>query len=267
MKKIILAVLLVAATLSAKAWSTNYDKAVLLVASQSYSPETHNLVTEYVGKDHTRPSNHLAWHRRNGRHLETEGWHTLHLDQHLKHAAKDENDALVQIDKALEVIRNRELYDKSKVSFAIQTVMNLVIDMHNLSNVVIEDIPKSGTDFQLDISQCSVANRPIKWFKYSWKKLWTYRYQTFHGNSVYSPQMWSEDIVCMYGDKKAEFSAGTLQDWATDIGTYTKGVYDRLEKEEGRFIHKTVQEHEALHMACLARAAYRIAVLLNSNLK
>ena len=267
MKKIILAVLLVAATLSAKAWSTNYDKAVYLVASQNYTPETHKLVSYYVNKDHTRAANHLGWHRRNGRHLETEGWHSLHLDANLKPAAKDENDALVQIEKALEIIRNREQHEKATVSFAVHTVMNLIVDMHNLSNVFIEGIPQSGTDFQLDISQCSVANRPIRWFKYSWKKLWTYRYQTFHGNNVYSPQMWSEDIVCMYGDKKADFSAGTLQDWATDIGTYTKGVYDRLEKEEGRFIHKTVQEHEPLHMACLARAAYRIAALLNENLK
>ncbi len=266
MKKIILAVLLVTATLSAKAWSTNYDKAVLLVASQNYTPETHALVTKYVGKDHTRPSNHLGWHRRNGRHLETEGWHTLHLDKNLQPAAKDLNDAYVQIEKALEIVRNHNNHDKATVSFAVQTVMNLVIDMHNLSNVKIEGIPLSGTDFQLDISQCTVANRPIKTFKYSWKKLWTYRYQTFHGNSVYSPQMWSEDIVCMYGDKKEEFSKGTLKDWCTDIGGYTKGVHQVLEKE-GRFIHKTVQEHEPLHMACLARAAYRIAVLLNENLK
>ena len=267
MKKIILAVLLIVATLSAKAWTSQYDKAVLLVASQNYTPETYELVSYYVNSDHTRASNHLAWHRRNGRHLETEGWHSLHLDANLQPSAKYGNDAYVQIEKALEVIRNRAQHDKATVSFAVQTVMNLVIDMHNLSNVVIEDIPQSGTDFMLDISQCAMANRPIKWFKHSWKKLWTSRYQTFHGNSVYSPQMWSEDIVCMYGDKKAEFSAGSLRDWTTDIGRYTKGVYDRLEQEGGRFVHATIQEQESLHMACLARAGYRIAALLNANLK
>lgn len=267
MKRIILVVLLVAATLSAKAWSANFDKAVYLVALQNCTPETQALVEKYVGKDITRASNHLSWHRRNGRHLESEGWHSLHLDKNLQPAAKDANDAIVQIEKAIEVIRNRENHDKEAVSFAVHTVLNLVVDMHNLSNVFIEGIPQSGTEFQLEISQCSMANRPIKWFEHSWKKLWTSRYQTFHGNAVYSPQMWSEDIVCMYGDKKAEFSAGTLHDWATDIGTYTKGVYQRLEKEGGRFVHATVQEHEALHMACLARAAYRIAVILNANLK
>lgn len=267
MKKIILSVLFLSATLSAMAWSANYDKAVYLVAAQNFTPETKALVAKYIGNDVTRASNHLSWHRRNGRHLESEGWHSLHLDANLQHATKDGNDALVQIEKALAVIRNHEQHDKATVSFAIHTVMNLVVDMHNLSNVFIEGIPQSGTEFTLEISQCSMANRPIRWFKHSWKKLWTSRYQTFHGVNVYSPQMWSEDIVCMYGDKKEEFSAGSLKDWATDIGSYTKGVYDRLEREGGRFIHATVQEHETLHMACLARAAYRIAVLLNANLK
>ena len=265
MKKIVLAVLFVATTLSAMAWSANYDKAVYLVASQNFTPESKALVAKYVGNDITRVSNHLAWHRRNGRHLESEGWHSLYLDKNLQHAPKDDNDAIVQINKALEIVRNHEQHDKATVSFAIHTVMNLMVDMHNLSNVFIEDIPKSGTEFELEISQCAMANRPIRWFKHSWKKLWTSRYQTFHGNSVYSPQMWSEDIVCMWGHKKDEFSAGSLKDWATDIGTYTKGVYDRLEKEEGRFIHDTVQDLEPLHMSCLARAAYRIAVLLNEN--
>ena len=267
MKKIILAVLFLSATLSAMAWTANYDKAVYLVASQNFTPETKELVAKYVGSDITRASNHLSWHRRNGRYLESEGWHSLHLDKNLQPAAKDDNDAIVQINKALEVVRNHEQHDKATVSFAIHTVLNLMVDMHNLSNVFIEGIPKSGTEFELEISQCAMANRPIRWFKHSWKKLWTNRFQTFHGANVYSPQMWSEDIVCMWGHKKEEYMKGTLNDWATDIGTYTKGVYDRLEKEEGRMIHDTVQDHEPLHMSCLARAAYRIAVLLNANLK
>lgn len=267
MKKIVLlcAALLVG-TLSAGAWTRVVDKAVLVVAYKNLNPQTQRILKSYIGEDITKPAGHLAWHRKNGRMLESEGWHRLHLDSKLQPAAKDSNDAYVQIERALEIVRNHNNYDKATVSFAVQTVMNLVIDMHNLSNVKIEGIPLSGTDFQLDISQFTVAGRPIKTFKYSWKKLWTYRYQSFHGNLVYSPQMWSEDIVCMYGDKKAEFSKGTLRDWCADIGGYTTEVHRVLERE-GRFIHKTVQEHEPLHMACLARAAYRIAVLLNENLK
>lgn len=265
MRKTILAVILIAATLSAKAWSTAYDKAVLLVASQNYNPETYRLVSRYVNEDHTRASNHLAWHRRNGRHLHTAGWHTLHLDKNLQPAAKDENDAYVQVEKALEIIRNRDQHDEDVVKLAVHTVMNLVIDMHNLSNVVIEDIPLSGTDFNVPTSKGTARGKAPKIVDYSWKILWTHRYATYHG--AYSPQMWATDIMLMFGDKKAEFSAGTLRDWTTDIGTYTKKIYGVLEANNGQFLHATIQAHEELHMSCLARAAYRIAALLNENLK
>ena len=265
MKKIILAVILLAATLSVKAWNSSYDKAVLLVASHNYNPKTLRLVQQYVHEDVTKASNHLSWHRKNGRHLESAGWHKLHLDASLQPAAKDENDAYVQIEKALEIIRNRKNYKDSEISFAVHTVMNLIIDMHNLSNVVIEGIPQSGTDFQVGTSKGTANGKTAKITPYSWKSLWTHRYVTYHG--AYSPAMWAYDIEIMHGDKKEQYSAGTLKDWANDVGKYTKSMYDLLEKNEGNFLHPVIQAHEEFHMSCLARAAFRIAVLLNENLK
>ena len=214
MKKIILAALLLAATFSVKAWNTAYDKAVYLVAAQNYNPKTLRLVQYYVNEDVAKASNHLAWHRKNGRHLESAGWHKLHLDASLQPAAKDENDAYVQVEKALEIIRNRKDHDDAVVSFAVHTVMNLIVDMHNLSNVVIEDIPLSHEE-----------------------------------------------------DFNVGTSKGTLKDWTNDIGKYTKHIYGVLEQGNGNFLHPTIQKYEEFHMSCLARAAYRIAVLLNENLK
>ena len=265
MKKIILAVLLVAATLSVKAWNSSYDKAVLLVAAQNYNPKTLRLVKEYVNEDVTRASNHLAWHRKNGRHLESADWHQLHLDASLQPVTTSDKDAYVQIEKALEIIRNRDQHDKATVSFAVHTVMNLIIDMHNLSNVVIEGIPQSGTDFQVGTSKGTANGKTAKITPYSWKSLWSHRYITYHG--AYSPQMWADDIVIMHGDKKEQYSAGTLKEWSNDVGQYTKKIYDLLEANGGNFLHPTIQAHEEFHMSCLARAAYRIAVLLNENLK
>ena len=266
MRKIILAAVLLAATFSAKAWNTAYDKAVYLVAAQNYTPKTLRLVQYYVHEDVAKASNHLAWHRKNGRHLETAGWHKLHLDASLQPAAVDENDAYVQIEKALEIIRNRNNHDEAVVKLAVHTVMNLVVDMHNLSNVVIEDIPLSHLDdFKVGTSKGTANGKVAKITPYSWKSLWTHRYVTYHG--AYSPQMWAKDITIMFGDKKDEFSKGTLKDWSHDIGTYTKEVYGVLEAGNGQFLHATIQKHEELHMSCLARAAYRIAVLLNENLQ
>ena len=265
MKKIILAVLFVATALSASAWSANYDKAVYLVAAQNFTPETSALVAKYVGKDITRASNHLSWHRRNGRHLESEGWHSLYLDKNLQHSPKDENDAIVQIEKALEILRNHKQHNEKSVRFALCTVMNLVIDMHNISNVAIEGVANSGTDFQFTSSKGTANGRPVKYFPSSWRELWTSRYIFQH--SGYTPAMWANEFELMFGDQKTHYSAGTLADWSNDIGQYTKKVHDVLEANEGKFLHATIQEHEDLHMACMARAVYRIAALLNENFK
>ena len=266
MRKIILAAVLLAATFSVKAWNSSYDKAVYLVAAQNYNPKTLRLVQQYVNEDVTKASNHLSWHRKNGRHLESAGWHKLHLDASLQPAAKDENDAYVQVEKALEIIRNRKDHDDAVVSFAVYTVMNLIVDMHNLSNVVIEDIPLSHLDdFQVGTSKGTANGKKATITPYSWKSLWSHRYVTYHG--AYSPQMWAKDIVIMHGNKKEEYSNGSLKEWTNEIGKYTKEVYGVLEAGNGNFLHPTIQEHEEFHMSCLARAAYRIAVLLNENLK
>ena len=60
MKKIILAVMLIAATFSAKAWHHLCDKGVLLAAAQNYTPETRQLVQKYVGEDMSKGAYYLA---------------------------------------------------------------------------------------------------------------------------------------------------------------------------------------------------------------
>ena len=257
--------LLIAATLSVKAWHINCDKAVLLVASQNYNPTTSQLVQRYIGEDMSKPAYYLASLRKDGRLLETEAWQKLHLDSNLKPSASGEKDAYVQIEKALEVIRNHKQHGEKAVHFAICTVMNLVIDMHNISNVAIEGIPQSGTDFQFTFSKGTANGRPAKYFPFSWKELWDTRYVYQH--SGFTPTMWATEITIMFKDKKQQYSAGTLADWCNDIGQDTKKVHEILDANEGKFLHATIQAHEELHMSCIGRAAYRIAALLNANLK
>lgn len=265
MKKIILVVALVVATLSAKAWHVNCDKGVLLLASQNYNPETLSLVKQYVGEDVTKSANYLASLRKDGRYTETEGWHKLHLNADLKPAAANDSDAYVQIEKALEIIRNRKDHNTKTVRFAINAVVNLIIDMHNFSNVAIEGVAQSGTDFKFNSSKGTANGRAAKIFQFSWKDLWTTRYVYQH--SGFTPAMWATDLAIMFGDKKEQFSAGTLADWCGDIGKDTKKVHDVLEANGGSFLHATIQAHEELHMSCMGRAAYRIAAILNENLK
>lgn len=264
-KIVLLCAALFVGTLSASAWSSVFDKTALLVASQNYNEVTKELVVHYVSGDFTRPAGYLAMCRNNGRMSESKGWHRLHLDSNLQPAAKDENDAYVQIERALEVVRNHKEHKKADVGVAIQTVMNLVIDMHNIANVTLDAHPKSAADFQVSTSRGSANGRKPKIWQQSWRDLWTHRFATHRG--AYSPQMYAEDLAIMFADKRVEYMAGTLRDWATDIGKYTSSVYEIVERNDNHFHHATVQAHEELHMSCVARAGLRIAALLNENLK
>lgn len=266
MKKIVLlCVSLFVGTLSASAWAIVFDKAALLVAAQNYNDKTKEFVVRYVGEDFTKPLCYLEELRKGGSLPESKEWHRLHLDENLQPAATDENDAYVQIEKALEVVRNHKQYNKSEVSHAIQTVMNLVIDMHNIGNVTLAAIPKSANDFQINTAKGTANGRPPHIFQDSWRNFWSHRFQQHHG--AYSAQMYAEDLTIMFADKKAEYMSGTLRDWAVDVGKYTTSVYEVLERNNGDFLHATVQAHEPLYMSTVARAGFRIAALLNDNLK
>ncbi|MBQ5689973.1 MAG: hypothetical protein IIV24_00610, partial [Alistipes sp.] len=87
----------------------------------------------------------------------------------------------------------------------------------------------------------------------------------FH--AAYSPEMWLEELGVMFGNKKAELSAGTLRDWVGDIGNYSKSVYEHLRKENNLFVHATIHSYDLFSMSCVGKAAYRLAALLNDNLK
>lgn len=262
---IILTAVIFAGVFAAGAWSHSMDKGVLLFAAKHLTPEAKAVVAEYVGDDITKAEGYLVAQRKAGRLTHTEGWHTLHLDKNLQPSAKDENDALVQIEKALEVMRNRNQHSKAEVSLAIKTVMNLMIDMHNLSNVALEEYPLSGTDFEFMMGRGSARGKGGKAVPYRWKILWTYRYGTFH--AAYSPEMWLEELGVMFDGKKAELSAGTLRDWVGDIGSYSKPVYERLKQDDNKFLHATIHSYDLFNMSCVAKASYRLAALLNENLK
>jgi hypothetical protein len=179
--------------------------------------------------------------------------------------AKDENDAFVQIEKALEIVRHRQHYSIKEVSFAIQTVMNLMLDMHNLSNVVLEEYPLSGTNFKFIMIKNGILGRKGSKKPYAWKTLWTHLYVTYH--AAYSPEMWCEEMEVMFDAQKKELSAGSLRDWVADIGAYSKPLYEHLKQNNNNFHFAEVHAHDMFHMSCVAKSSYRLAALLNESLK
>lgn len=265
MKKILLlTVIILSSSLSASAWHRTLDKAAIEIAWQNLNEETKHLFSRYVGQEHQRTAGHLAWHRRNGRMLESEGWHRLHLNSYLEPSATDDNDAYVQINKALEIIHNHTNHDKAEVRLAINIVINLVIDMHNFANVTIEGIPISQGDFTTQRSRGTAGGKKPKLSPMQWSALWNNEYVRHRG--AFSPEMYAEDLQIMFGDKKAAFSEGSVSYWATDVGATARSMYD-IVTSGGAFHHHFIIAQEEMYFSYIAKAGYRIAALLNQHLK
>ena len=256
----------------AGAWSRKCDEAVMIIASEHLTPEAGKVVKKYLGKSFADDVQYLYDTERvqfkqmskKDRKAAAE-IHFLHLDSEFQPKNVKGKDALKATEQALEIIRNRNSHSKAEVTTALRTVINLMCDMHNLSNVALEEFPLSGTNFEFMMTKGSARGKGGKLIPYRWKVLWTYRYPGFH--AAYSPEMWAEELDVMFGSKKAELSAGTLREWVGDIGNYSKPIYARLYKDNNHFLHATIHSYDLFSMSCVGKASYRLAALLNETLK
>lgn len=263
MKKIFLTGIVLCLSLSASAWNKHYDQSALLFATDNMTPQAKEFVTTYFGENYLSQVQTFAAARKKGNLMHTAEWHTLHLDANLNPVMSDENNAAVQIERATEVIRNRASKSEEEIKFALHTIIELLIDMHNVGNVYIEDIPLSKMDFPMGISNGGRGDRE-KFAPVTWKYFWSYKFSVFH--SVWSPQMFARDLAVCHGRDKEKFMAGNIQDWAKDWGAVVKAQFEwaypnyPMSREEHSL-------NENTFYAGVARAGYRIAALLNEIVK
>jgi hypothetical protein len=74
--------------------------------------------------------------------------------------------------------------------------------------------------------------------------------------------LWADDYEMAYGDKAKEYAAGSLYDWAADMGKTANEVYKWAapEYEMPRIQRNDLQE---LHFEQMAKLGYRLAVMLD----
>ena len=167
-------------------------------------------------------------------------------------------DALAGIESALEVVRDRNSHSKGEVVKALRTIINLICDMHNFANVRIDGVAHSQQEFVFlcyggDIGRRKTT-KPTKW-----NSFWT-NYTARH--TGFSGDLWAEDMELCLGARRAELAAGGLNEWATQIGEKAAWLYGFITPEYSM----TCREHnelEELNYEMMARAGYRLAVLLN----
>lgn len=263
MKKIFLALALVMGAYSAQAWNWVYDQAALLLAFENMTPAAQAEMKRYLGDDIRQQVQTFERARKDGKMLETADWRTISLDVNMKPVVTDDKNAIAQLENAVDVVKNRASKSEDEVALAIHKIIELTIDMHNVANIYLEGYPYSKADFEFRQSAGGYGKRE-KFRTRKWKHFWTYGFSVFH--SAWSAEMHVRDLKVCHGRYKEQYMAGSIRDWATDMGKHVKPLYGWAGPDCYLSRQAHAEEEERFY-AGVARAAYRIAALMNANLK
>lgn len=200
--------------------------------------------------------------RKNPEMAHTKSWHFFQLDANGKSTTMDENDGIVQLEKAIAVLRNRKSHSAAEVQTALRTVIHLVQDLHCLSHIRIEGIEATkGFTFRIwnELDGKGRKEWNQKWYT-MWESTFSNRY------TIFTPQYYAEDIDIYAREKKAEYSKGEPRFWVENGGEDVVRALKLL--NTGAVVPtQVVLTHEFNHTKCMAKAAYRLAALLNDIFK
>lgn len=259
MKKIFMIVALVAMVFSAQAWTREADQGTRLFAKQYLDA---SVAKEYIrimrlGKKYPYEKVAAPQDKR---------WGRVSLGADLRSTATYEGDVVVQLERAADVLRNRANHSEAEQIGALRTIYTNMILLHNISRVSIEGNEKSE-GFYLYTHSGVMAELDPKYNKSrkkSWAQLWG-RDATV-GYYGFTPQMFAEELQISHAADKEAFSAGSIRDWAADMGKEAAAQLAWAEPEMKLYNIQRV-ELAPVHNRLMAKAGFRLAALLNDVLK
>ncbi len=245
---------------NAWAWHTKGHEVIAMMATERLAPAAKVQVESILGGDMASNSLWLNELKKNEATKHTRFWHNATLDAFGRASTTDENDGLVQLERNIEILRNRESYGEERVMTALRVVIHLVSDLHCYAHIRFEDIPQSKnftfyrpykgkTD---DLSKCP---------KTTWYKVWAKWFFDMHGG--FSHEMFINEIKLVQGDKFGEYMSGTPREWVEEMGRECRPLFDLVKPNEIAD-DAILLNWEPLHERCVAKAAVRLAVVLNS---
>lgn len=262
MKRVIIAILALMMAGETLAFNTFGHQTIAALADKYLTDNAKNEVKAILKTNMVKESVWLNSLRKNPEYAATKEWHFFNLDAAGKSTTQSESDGVVQLEKAIAVLRNRTNESDSLVQASLRTVIHLVGDMHCLSHIRIEgNEATKGFVFQrwneLDGKGSKVSNH--KWYTL-WESTYCNRY------NIFTPQYYGDDIDIFANDKKAEYEKGEPRFWVENVG---EDVVRALEHfNTGELVRvQVLHQHEYNHTRCMAKAAYRLAALLNDIFK
>ena len=263
MKKILLFSAFILSVLTANAWARSSEEAAVILATQNMCPKAQQFVKKYLGKTfdddiryiYSKEARQIVPHNRE--------IHYLHLDKNLQPMNVGKNDAYVAIEKAMEVVRAYKSHSKIEVTRALRTVICLMIDIHHIANIRIENIPHSQRDFSYKYHSTEVGKKKDKLEDANWSKLGKNCGGYPRG---FSGEWRAYDMTLYLGDRFAEYSRGTLKDWAADNGAIA-ARYLAIYKPDAVVSCLDHKYTDPVTYDLMVKASCRLAALLNGVFK
>jgi len=263
MKKILLFSVLVLGVLTANAWARSSEEAAVIVATRNINPKAQKFVKKYLGKTFEDDIRYVYSKEAKQSMPHTKEIHYLHLDKDLQPKNVGENDAYAAIEKAMEVVRNHKSHSKVEVTRALRTVICLMVDIHHLANIRIDNIPHSQRDFSYKYHSTEIGKKKDKLEVAKWSNTGKNCGGYPRG---FSGEWRAYDITLYLGDRFAEYSKGTLKDWAADNGALA-ARYLAIYQPDAVVSCIDYKYTEPVHFDLVVKASCRLAALLNETLK
>ena len=247
MRRLIFTLLLLVSALSAGAWNRSSYAAIMALASQSLSPEVGAAVKSTLGGD-------LAAATISDRAL-----NTFSVDENYTPLRKGERDALLVAEQCVERLRHNK-----KDREAILLLAKAVADMHSVTNLRIE-----GDDFTNNNHTVRRWNNrkgeSARYTDVKWRTLWNSYFPGRH--ILFTAEMYAYDIDLYYSRYRTKYTEGGVADWVVDVVKELRGIYADNLCDRSILAKERVNEYELIHDRLMAKAAYRIATILNDILR
>lgn len=254
MKRLFLIVALIASVFSAQAWTKIVNGASHLIAKKYM---TEQAVAEYNRIESLGKTVEYKWVAvKNSKAM---------LNAELQSVTTDENDIVVRIEKALDLLRNRANHSDVEQYGALVTLQNLLPNLHNVARIGIEGVENSMQDFEFTWTAGKEGSKKHeKRGTLTWSRFWTNNFCFWHQG--WDSEYYAYDIDLRFGKQREQMQQGNLRTWAHEMGVQAKPLYEKWQpgctmNNEHRLIY------EDIHLSNVARAGYRLAVLLNDVLK
>ena len=268
MKKIVIltsALILMAG--QAMAFTGFGHQAIAALADKYLTDNAKKEVKAILKSDMVKQSTWLNSLRKADKMPHSKDWHFFTLDTNGKSTTTAENDGIVQLEKAIDVLNNRANHTDSLVNASLKTVIHLVGDLHCISHIHIDGNEASKGFTYKTWNELTAEGKGFycsKTYNSSWYKLWESRFAGRY--AFFTPQYYGDDIDIFANEKKAEYEKGTPRFWVENVG---EDVVRALETfQPGAVVPAQMNERqEYVHNRCMAKAAYRLAALLNGIFK